>query len=289
MGAVDDRPEVAAAEPGSAALAAQIEAVVARNRRGRERRHRWTFTGIRVLSLALVLGAWQIYGLHTLEILFAPITAVVAAAVHLFRTQDLGGAIGYSLWTFAIGYAAGLVAGVAVGMLMAVYRNVDAAIGMYVYALYATPMVALVPLLSIWFGFGVPTQEVIIALFVLFPVLVTVYHGVRNIDPELLEIARSLCLNRRQLWRHVLLPGSLPFIAAGATQGVAMGLVGMFIAEIFTELSGIGNILETASQTYHTADALAALLVIMSLGVILRTGISVAQRRIAPWSNLPRK
>jgi len=274
---------------GPSPLAEQIEAVVSRTRQSRQRRHRWTFIGIRALSLVLVLGAWQFYGLHTLEILFAPITAVVAAGVRLFQTQNLGGAIGYSLWTFAIGYAAGLIAGVAIGMLMAVYRNVEAAIGMYVYALYATPMVALVPLLSIWFGFGVPTQEVIIGLFVLFPVLVTVYHGVRNIDPELLEIARSLCLNRRQLWRHVLLPGSLPFIAAGATQGVAMGLVGMFIAEIFTELSGIGSVLETASQTYHTADALAALLVIMSLGVILRTGIGFAQRKIAPWSNLPRK
>ena len=81
----------------------------------------------------------------------------------------------------------------------------------------------------------------------------------------------------------MLLPGTVPYIAAGAAQGVAMGLVGMFIAEIFTQLSGLGNLLESAAQTYHTDGALAVLLVIMALGVVLRGLITLVQRRVAPW------
>jgi NitT/TauT family transport system permease protein len=114
--------------------------------------------------------------------------------------------------------------------------------------------------------------------------VVSVSYGVRNIDGDLLEVARSLRMGRASLWRHVLLPGTVPYIAAGAAQGVAMGLVGMFIAEIFTQLTGLGNLLETAAQTYHTDEALAVLLVIMALGVTLRGLITLVQRRVAPWA-----
>ena len=209
---------------------------------------------------------------------------MLGALVDLFRHKGLGSALWYSVWTFAVGYLIGLAAGVVLGMFIGAYRRVEAGVGLYVYALYATPMVAIVPLLSIWLGFGVLIQELIIALFVLFSCVVSVSYGVRNIDGDLLEVARSLRMSRASLWRHVLLPGTVPYIAAGAAQGVAMGLVGMFIAEIFTQLSGLGNLLETAAQTYHTDEALAVLLVIMALGVTLRGLITLVQRRVAPWA-----
>ena len=273
--------------PAGAAPAAgtreQIEAAIAERRRQRARRDRRIYLGVRLVSLVIVLAVWQVYGMHSIAIIFVPITSVIAALVHLFSDGGMGSAIVYSLWTFAIGYATGLVAGVVVGMCVGAYQKAEAAVGLYLQALYATPMVAIVPLLSIWLGFGVLTQELIIALFVLFPMVVTVSYGVRNIDSDLLEVAQSLRMGRVSLWRHVLLPGTVPYIAAGAAQGVAMGLVGMFIAEIFTQLSGLGNLLETAAQTYHTDNALAVVLVIMALGVTLRALISYVQRKVAPW------
>lgn len=262
----------------------QIEAAIVERRRRRTKRDRRIFLAIRVVSLAVVLAAWQYYGMHSIAVIFDPLTRVISALVGLFRNGGLGGALVYSLWTFAIGYLAGLAAGVAIGMCIGVYRKAEAAVGVYLYALYATPMVAIIPLLSIWVGFGVVTQELIIGLFVLFPSMVTVSYGVRNLDSDLLEVARSLRMGRASLWRHVLLPGTVPYIAAGAAQGVAMGLVGMFVAEIFTQLSGLGNQLQTAAQTYHTDQALAVLIVIMALGVTLRGLITLVQRKVAPWA-----
>jgi len=258
--------------------------VIEQRLRQRSRRNRRMYLLIRIVSLIIVLAAWQYFGSRATAIVFDPLSRVLGALVDLFRHNGLGSALWYSVWTFAVGYLIGLVAGVVLGMLIGAYRRVEAGVGLYVYALYATPMVAIVPLLSIWLGFGVFTQEVIIALFVLFPCVVSVSYGVRNIDGDLLEVARSLRMGRASLWRHVLLPGTVPYIAAGAAQGVAMGLVGMFIAEIFTQLSGLGNLLETAAQTYHTDEALAVLLVIMALGVILRGLITLVQRRVAPWA-----
>lgn len=272
------------APPAAAAETAQIEAAIAERRRHRARRQRQRYVAIRLISLVVVLGAWQYYGMHTVAILFDPISTVLTQLGDLFRQQDLIGALGYSLWTFALGYLGGLVLGIAIGMCVGLYRGAEAATGLYLQALYATPMVAIVPLLSIWLGFGVVTQVLIIGLFVLFPMVVNVSAGVRNIDGDLLEVGRSLRMKRASTWRHVLLPGTAPYIAAGAAQGVAMGLVGMFIAEIFTQLSGLGDLLETAAQTYHTAQALAVLLVIMALGVVLRGLITFVQRKVAPWA-----
>jgi NitT/TauT family transport system permease protein len=150
-----------------------------------------------------------------------PITRVLGALADLVRHGGLLSALWYSLWTFAIGYLIGLAAGVVIGMCIGVYRKAEAATGLYLYALYATPMVAIVPLLSIWLGFGVVTQELIIALFVLFPSVVTVSVGVRNIDSDLLEVARSLRMGRVSLWRHVLLPGTVPYIAASRSSAAS--------------------------------------------------------------------
>lgn len=261
---------------------------VAESKRRRTRRQWRIFLTIRLVSLAVVLGVWQLYGLHTLAILFSPLTTVITDGVHMFAHQGLGSQLVYSLWTFGAGYLIGLLVGTGIGMLMGAYRAVEAAVSLYVFALYATPMVALVPIISLWIGFDATAQIVIIALFVTWPMVVTVFHGVRQIDPELIEVSRSLRLSRPQLWRHVLLPGAVPYMITGATQGVAMGLVGVIIAELQTQLAGLGSALETQAQTYHTGNALAVVLLIMVLGITFRAILGLIQRRLVPWLRLDR-
>ena len=266
------------------ALGAQVREA----RRRRARRARQRFLAIRIISLIIVFGVWQLYGMHTIAILFAPISTVVHEGYLLFAHDGLGSELGYSMWTFAAGYAIGVAIGIVIGMLMGAYRWAEAAVSTYVFALYATPMVALVPIISLWIGFDSTAQIVIIALFVTWPMTVTVFHGVRQIDAELMEVSRSLRLNRRQTWVHVLLPGAVPYVITGATQGVAMGLVGVIIAELQTQLSGLGDALQTQSQTYHTAAALAVVLLIMVLGVSLRALLGLAQRHLVPWLRIDR-
>ena len=258
-------------------------------RRQRRLRHqRLVFLSIRVASLVIVFAGWQIYGSHTIAILFAPITTVINQGYLLFAQHGLGSQLFVSVKTFVWGYLLGLLIGVFLGMLTGAYRAAEAAISMYVFALYATPMVALVPLISLWVGYTFTSQVVIVTLFVVWPVTVTVFHGIREIDPELLEVSRSLRLNRRQTWLHVLLPGAVPFIITGATQGVAMGMVGVIIAEVQTQLTGIGDALQTESSTYHTAAALAVILLIMILGLTLRLILSLVQRWVVPWQRVDR-
>jgi sulfonate transport system permease protein len=261
----------------------EIAKGVQERRRRRARRDQITLWSIRIVSLLVVLTAWQIYGYNSLAIVFVPFTTVIQAGVDLFVNQNFGEAVLYSIETFLTGMVIGGSLGILVGLLIGWSRKAEAAIGAYIYALYATPMVSLVPLISLWFGFELTAQLIIIVLFVFFPVVVTVYNGVTHVDRSLLDVGRVFGASQLQMWRHIVLPAVVPFIMTGMTQAVAMGLVGMFIAEIFTALSGIGAVLETQANAYHTAPTLATILVIMVLGVVFRYLVSLLQKRLAPW------
>jgi ABC-type nitrate/sulfonate/bicarbonate transport system permease component len=264
----------------------EIEAIalqVAAERKRKVLRGKWKRNGIRLTSLVVIATAWQIYGSHALAITFSPLTKVIRDLYSMFAHDNLGAALWISVQTFGIGLILGTLIGITLGMMMGVFRGFDAAVGIYVYALYATPMVTIVPLLTLWLGFGTPAQLVITTLFVIFPVSITVYNGVRHVDKGLLEVGQSFCATRPQVWRHIVLPSAVPFIITGVSQGVAMGLVGMFIAEISTALSGLGAALTTQANAYHMSKALGIILVIMALGVTFRTLMGILQRKLTPW------
>lgn len=256
---------------------------VAADRKRKAIRGKWKRNGIRLTSVVVIATAWQIYGSHALQITFSPLSKVIRDLYSMFAHDNLGAALWISVQTFVIGLVLGTLIGITLGMLMGVFRGFDAAVGIYVYALYATPMVTIVPLLTLWLGFGTPAQLVITTLFVIFPVSITVYNGVRHVDKGLLEVGQSFCATRPQVWRHIVLPSAVPFIITGVSQGVAMGLVGMFIAEISTALSGLGASLTTQANAYHMSKALGIILVIMALGVTFRTLMGILQRKLTPW------
>ena len=260
-----------------------IGATVAESRRRRQRRTRTTRVVIRVASLVLVAVAWQVYGSHSLAITFSPLTKVIHDMVDMFAHEDLASALWISVQTFLVGLIVGSLVGIVLGMLMGIFGAFDAAVGAYVFALYATTMVTIVPLLTLWLGFGTSAQLLITILFVVFPVSITVFNGVRHVDKGLLEVGESFCASRVQVWRHIVLPSAVPFIVTGVSQGVAMGLVGMFIAEISTALSGLGAVLTAEANAYHTSKVLAIILIIMVLGTTFRTLVGIAQRKLAPW------
>ena len=269
-----------------AAESSRIEVIgeaVKEARRLAVRKYKRTRIMLRVTSLVVIALAWQIYGSHSMAILFSPLTKVFHDTYGLFQTDQLGRALWFSLQTFAFGLVVGSSIGILLGMFLGLFRNFDALVGIYVFALYSTPMVALVPLLTIWVGFGTPAQFLITTLFVVFPVTISVYNGVRHVDKGLMEVGQSFCATRTQVWRHIVLPSAVPFIVTGVSQGVAMGMVGMFIAEISTQLSGLGSKLTAQANAYHTSRVLGIILIIMTLGVTFRTIMRLVERKVAPW------
>ncbi|MHB8470717.1 MAG: ABC transporter permease [Gaiellaceae bacterium] len=256
---------------------------VARIRREKLRRNtlKWT---IRVVSFGIFIGVWQWYGSSVNPILFAPPTKIAHEFWLLTKDGTLLTALLQSLRVFGIGLGCAIAVGIPVALVWARYQTVDWAIQAYINAIYATPLVALVPLLVLWFGFGLKAKAVIVFSFGVFPLLLTVYQGARSVDQDLVEVARSFRLSELQTWRHVILPSSVPFIAAGLNLAVGRALVGLIIAEFYTSAGGLGYLVLVAGNTFQTAKMFVPIIVVMALGVGLLGATRTLQRRAAPWS-----
>jgi NitT/TauT family transport system permease protein len=272
------------ASEGEARLA-PTGAQVASARRPRRRRAvgRRTVWLLRALSVVLVLGSWELYGRHTNPLLFTYPSAIAQAGVELVRNGSLLKAMGQSLSVLAWGLGLSVVVGVGVGLAMGRSRIVEALLEVPLDAFYAVPTVALVPVIVLWTGFGPVAKVVVVFLFSVFAIVLNTARGVREVDPQLIEVARSYSASEVGLWKDVVLPSALPYIVTGVRLAVGRALVGVIIAEFYTSIAGLGFLIVTYANSFQTAKVFVPVVVLMALGVVLTAALQVLEGRLAPW------
>jgi ABC-type nitrate/sulfonate/bicarbonate transport system permease component len=240
---------------------------------------------LRIGSVVAVLAVWQLTAPLVNPLFLRPPSAVVASLLDLVRDGTLPTAIVESGHNLVIGFAIALVVGLAVGIATARWRVLGSLADPWVAAMYSLPSVALVPFLSLWLGVGDSPKVAAIALFAVFPVLVNTQQGVRLVDPQLLEVARSFCTGERQLWTHVLIPGALPMIFAGVRLAIPRALVGMIVAEFLTSVGhGLGSLIITYQNVFRVDRMLVPVLVVSLMGVVLMGAVQWMERRLLPWA-----
>jgi NitT/TauT family transport system permease protein len=235
--------------------------------------------------VGLILGAtvWQLVGMHTSSQTFVPLAATLTRLRQLVADGTLPTALWTSFRSYLVGMAIALVLGAFCGLLLARRRLLRTAFEPYVMALYATPMVALIPFLLAMLGFGFWSKVVVIVVFAFFPVLLNTQRGAQSIAPELLDVARCYRSSEWDVWRHVILPYTLPFLATGVRQSLARGLVGMIAADYFLSSDGLGSLLITSSERFDTAEMLAVTLTITVIGLVLMAIGRLAESYFARW------
>ena len=238
--------------------------------------------------LALILIVWQIVGPHISPIFFTYPTKIAVAFYELTLSGELPYYLSQSLEVLAFGLLTAIVVGIPLAIAMARVRWLDWALDFPINALYATPLVALVPLLVLWFGIYLKAKIIVVFLFAVFPILINTYQGVRECDKNMLEVARSFRSSEWGVWQDVLLPYALPYIAAGVRLAIGRGLVGMVIAEFYTTISGLGFMITRYANNFEMDKTFVPVIVLMVLGVSLTSGLKWLERRIAPWSHANR-
>ncbi|HWE79837.1 MAG TPA: ABC transporter permease [Pseudolabrys sp.] len=239
-------------------------------------------------SVLLILLLWQLVGPFVSPIFFSYPSKIAVAFWTLTASGDLPYYLGQSLQVLVLGLAAAVVVGIPLGVAMARIRKLDWALDLPINALYSTPMVALVPILVLWFGIYLKAKVIVVFLFAVFPVLINTYQGVRECDKNMLEVARSFRSSERRMWQDVLLPFALPYIAAGVRLAIGRGLVGMVIAEFYTTISGLGFMITKYANVFEMDKTFVPVIVLMALGVALTSGLKRLERRAAPWSHANR-
>ncbi len=238
--------------------------------------------------LALILIVWQIVGPFISPIFFTYPTKIAVAFYTLTANGELPYYLAQSLEVMFYGLLSAIVVGIPLAVLMARVRWLDWALDLPINALYATPLVAVVPLLVLWFGIYLKAKIIVVFLFAVFPVLINTYQGVRECDKNMLEVAQSFRSREWRTWQDVLLPFAVPYIIAGIRLAIGRGLIGMIIAEFYTTITGLGFMITRYANNFEMDKTFVPVIVLMVLGVSLTAMLKWFGRRIAPWSNANR-
>jgi sulfonate transport system permease protein len=254
---------------------------------GRSRRRRgW----LRLISPIVVLALWQLAsstGLVSPQKL-PSLTTLWTTMVHLITTSSptygtLQGAMAISLERMAIGFAIGGAFGVILAVVAGLSRLGETSVDPIMQALRTLPLFGLVPVFIVWFGIGETPKITLIALAAAIPLYLNTFAGIRGVDGKLAELGQVLGLRRRELIRHVVLPGAMPMILVGLRQSLGVAWLALVVAEQINANQGIGYIINQGETFLQQNVIFVALLVYLVLGLLTDSVVRLIERRALAW------
>jgi ABC-type nitrate/sulfonate/bicarbonate transport system permease component len=233
----------------------------------------------------LVLAAWQLSSsLHWVNPLYSSSPGqVITSAWHFLPSAEGLNDMKISGEEFVIGLACSIVVGVVVGLLMGWYVLIEETLGLALNIFYSLPLVALAPIIVLWFGIGILSKIVVVFVASLFPILISTLTGVKNVDRTLINLARSYNATRMEIWRTILLPAAVPSIVTGIRLGMATGLIGVIVGEFISAEAGVGFLISQAANNFNTDLLFVGLLVLAVVSVILTFALRAVERHFNRW------
>lgn len=214
---------------------------------------------------------------------FPPFSQVVARGYELFASGMIWEHMVFSLTNFAVGLLTATVLGVLIGIPMGWYKGLSRMFDPLLSAVYATPLIALLPLIIMLFGLGAISKIIMTFLAAVFPVLINTMTGIANTDLNLIKMSRSFGASDSTIFRKVSLPGSLPYVVAGMRVALGRALVYIVVAEQYGAAMGLGYLSSVAAQRFQIATMLAPIVIIACLGAGLTELLKVIERRLEKW------
>jgi ABC-type nitrate/sulfonate/bicarbonate transport system permease component len=237
-----------------------------------------------ILTFVLFAVGWQVYGSFWGGLLVPTFTETVVAFGELMVTPEFWDAFLVSNQALVLGFLCAVLIGIPAGVLLGRFRTLERFTDVYLNILLVTPMAAIIPLLIMSVGFGLLSRVILVTLFAVVMVIVNVRAGVRQVDPALIQMARSFGAKEPQIWRDVLIPGALPAIMTGIRLGLGRAVTGMVIVELLMVSLALGGLILEYRGMFNGPALYAVIAAILIEALIL---ISLAQwfeRRVAPWA-----
>ena len=245
-------------------------------------RNRWA---VRVYTLAIFLVVWQILGQSVSPLLFTPPTVVVGTFWKYILNGILPNATLITVETLFAGFFVAAALGIPFGLIVGRSKVAEYAVDPYVNLIYATPVVAIIPLIAIWFGSNYPSSYLIVFITAVFPIMINTMTGVKDVSRNLTETGRSFGFSGWRLWRKVVLPSSVPYIMTGLRLGIGAAIIGALLAELFLYIVGLGFILVYYESLFDTSVVICGVIIIMALGITLTEIVKYLERRMSPWAS----
>jgi len=243
----------------------------------------WLVAATRIGFLTLLIVLWWIASVNVARNIIPSPWATQLAAGGLLQEGRLQTAFVDSLSVYLSGYGLAILCAIPLGVAMGAFNLFGRTLEIYVYALSATPRVAFIPLIIVLLGLGSEAKVFIVFLGAVMPILINTYAGVRQSDPELIEMARSVGAGRFRIFTRIVLPGAVPYVIVGLRLGATIGLINTVVAELYTAVRGLGGLLAIYGNTFRMAEYFVIVLSLAVIGVIVTEGLRFVELRLAKW------
>lgn len=190
---------------------------------------------------------------------------------------------GSTIAATAIAFVIGSALGVVFGLVLAAWPILDDIFDPIIVGLNSIPRVALAPLFILWFGIGIQSKAFAGFSLVFFILLITTRAGLKNADPDLLLMTRTLCATKLQTFMTVVVPVSVPSIFAGLELAAVYSLLGVVVSEMIASQAGLGVVVAQYAQTFAINETFAVLIILGVLSAILATGVRLIEARALRW------
>jgi ABC-type nitrate/sulfonate/bicarbonate transport system permease component len=245
-------------------------------------RDRRTIRRDQIVGVAVFLGLWEIVArILGNALVLPPVSGILAALWDLIVSGELVLALSESISLLIVGLLISTVIGFVLGALVARSRTAYWMLNPYFSALFATPTIALVPLVLVWFGFGFPGRVIVVVLAAVVPIMFSVASGLRDDPKDLVDVARAFGVKGELplLWR-VRIRAALPVLLAGLRLAAGRAVVGMAVAETYLRLGGIGGLIKSYGAVFQTDYVFASILPLSLLGIGIVSLIGRLERRL---------
>lgn len=242
----------------------------------------WIRIACYVASIVLLLALWEAFG-NSFGVLFVPFSTTMKQLWEMLNGGGLLPALWVSGELYLVTLAIDIVAGVTIGLALARSKLISAAFEPYVFLLYATPTISLVPFVSVMFGFEFWPRVVVAVLISIFPILLGTMEGARSIPRQHLDVAAIFGSKEGQLWRDVIIPYVTPYAMSGIKQSIALAMAGTLVAEFFLNPDGVAAVMLQGTTIVNSAWVLAVTIFVAAIAVVLVGIGELIERYLVRW------
>ena len=233
--------------------------------------------------VAVAVAIWEIAARTIVDPFWISRPSLVAERLYQMAVSgDLLWHAQTTVWQAMLGSALGLVCGVGFGAVLAYHPRLAAAVDPILMGLYSLPRIALAPLFILWFGIGLLSKVMMVFSLVVFIFLLNTMQGLRAVDPDLVDLMRSMRAKRAFIARRVLFPSIVPWLVTAARISVGLALIGSVLGELLGANRGLGWYVEHSSGRLDTTGVFAGLVVLMIVAVVLNSAVDLVERWLVP-------
>lgn len=240
---------------------------------------------IGLLAISIFLALWEYVGTSGMinPLFTSSPSRIYTAALKIIDSGIIYKHLRISSIEYAWGFGLAVTIGIPIGIMTGWYRNFNATVDPFISFLYATPSIAFMSLIIIWFGIGVWSKVAVIFLSGFFVITINTQSGIRMLDTHLLKAARSFGAKDKDIFVTVALPSAVPFILAGLRLAVGRCLVGVVVGEMYAATAGIGYMITTAGATFQTDLVFVGVAIVAGCGWVFTELLKMMERRFDAW------